>query len=104
MPTTKNGTLNHGVCLIEQATPSATGPSHLDHRGPRRVTKSSQRRAASIMNGTNRASVPPWTNVKVNNDVRSSSGESHFAYQGDTTYKMTAATIHAKRSIQSAPR
>ena len=50
---------NHGVCLIEHATPSAAGPTHDGSQAAARPGNRSQCHTAMTKKGKNRASVPP---------------------------------------------
>ena len=53
------GTQNHGVCLIEQARPRATGPIQRATPAVRPRPNRSQRQTANTKKGRKAASVPP---------------------------------------------
>ena len=92
---------NHGVCLIEQAIPRATGPIHPARPAPFPVANRSHRHTAKMRKGMNRASVPPSEKRAISREVRAMTNANQRRVTGTMTKRRTPAMSHAPRSIQS---
>ena len=100
-PATRKGTQNHGVCLTEQASPSAMGPAHRAIPASRPAPKRSHRQRAITRKGRYPASVPPDAKMSAKTGVTSSRAPTQRIDAGSSTNTNTPVTNQAVRSTQS---
>ncbi len=92
---------NHGVCLMEQARPSATGPIQLARPARRPTPNLSHRHTASTRKGRNTASVPPDPKMAAKAGTASTRTANHRTAGGTRANRRTPVTIQATKSVQS---
>ena len=92
---------NHGVCLIEQASPRATGLIHRTQPPPRPSAKRSHRHTARTMKGRYAASVPPDPKMAAKIGTVRMRQPSQRSEAGRRAKMSTPVISQAKRSIQS---